>query len=139
MWNKIKTTGGLSILLLIFFAAAATGTYAQQSKASLSGTWAVKYADNSEGTMNVGKNNFTINIPEVGAIKGMIQTSGDYFESILSDRQNGINFLFGYIKGNKLEGKLQEKIPCAELKKAFKSGVAVGTNTCQSPFTAVKK
>jgi hypothetical protein len=128
------------IVFLLLVAASSTTTFAEQPKSSLSGLWAVKYADNSEGTMTVEKNTLNIKIPEVGEIKGMVQERGSYFESILSDRREGINFIFGYIKGGKVEGKLQEKFPCTELKKAFKSGVvAVGANSCQLPFTAVKK
>lgn len=135
-----KSICGILILPLFLIAISSTTMFAQQPKSSLEGVWAVKYADNSEGIMKVEKNTFTLKMPEIGEIKGMIQGSGDYFESILSNRQNGINFLFGYIKGGKMEGKLQEKTPCAELKKAFKSGVAaVSANSCQMPFTAMKK
>lgn len=126
------------ILTSLLLAAGVTPLYAQP-KSSLAGTWAVQYADGSAGAMTVEKNTFNLKIPEIGEIKGMVQESGDYFESILSDRRNGINFLFGYIKGGKVEGKLQERMPCAELKKAFKSGVAVSSNSCQMPFSAVKK
>ncbi|MGV8056981.1 MAG: hypothetical protein AB2L12_02945 [Smithellaceae bacterium] len=138
--KKNKTIGIIIISFLLLIAASSTVTFAQQPKSSLNGVWAVKYADNSEGTMTVGKNIFNLKIPEVGEIKGMIQGSGDYFESIMSDRRDGINFLFGYLKGDKMEGKLQERTPCTELKKAFKNGVVtVSANSCQMPFTAVKK
>jgi hypothetical protein len=135
-----KFIGGIMILSLLFVAANSVNLSAQQPKSSLDGVWAVKYIDGAESIMTVEKNTFSLKIPEIGEIKGMIQASGDYFESILSSRQNGINFLFGYIKGGKIEGKLQEKMPCTELKKAFKSGVVtVGANSCQMPFTAVRK
>jgi hypothetical protein len=62
----------------------------------------------------------------------------DYFESILSDRRNGIDFIFGYIKNNSLEGKLQENKPCSELKKAFKSGIVENNSTCHVSYSATK-
>ena len=133
-----KSICGIMILGLLLPAAGITPLYAQP-KSSLAGSWTVQYADGSKGAMTVEKNTFNLRIPEIGEIKGMVQERGDYFESILSDRRNGINFLFGYIKGGKVEGKLQERMPCAELKKAFKSGVAVISNSCQMPFSAVKK
>jgi hypothetical protein len=135
-----KSMCGTIIMSVLLVAAGTTVTFAQPPKLSLDGVWAVKYVDGAESTMAVEKNAFSLKVPEVGEIKGMIQTSGDYFESILSGRQNGINFLFGYVKGGKIEGKLQEKIPCTELKKAFKNGIiTVGANSCQMPFTAVRK
>ncbi|MEI6457216.1 MAG: hypothetical protein WCO93_13075 [bacterium] len=136
---KNKSICGLAILSLLFVIVSVTNIFAQQQKSSLNGKWAVKYADSSESIMIVEKNTFNLIIPKVGKIKGMIQERGDYFESILSDRRNGINFIYGYIKNGRLEGKLQEQMPCSELKKAFKSGVADLKNSCQMPFTAVKK
>jgi hypothetical protein len=134
-----KSICSIMILSLLLLTAGASTIFAEQPKSSLTGLWFVKYADSSEGTMMVEKNTLNLKIPVVGEIKGMVQDRGDYFESILSDRREGINFIFGYIKGGKVEGKLQEKVPCTELKKVFKSGVVVMNNSCQMPFTAVKK
>lgn len=134
-----KSISGIIVLSIIMMLLTATSLFAQPQKASLDGSWSVKYADGSEGVMTVEKNTIKIKIPEIGEIKGMVQASGDYFESIMSERRNGINFLFGYLKGGKVDGKLQERMPCAELNKAFKSGVATMSNTCQASFTAVKK
>jgi hypothetical protein len=133
-----KSICGIMLLALLLVAAGITPLWAQP-KSSLAGVWTVQYADGSAGVMTVEKNSFNLQIPEIGEIKGMVQERGDYFESILSDRRNGINFLFGYIKGGKVEGKLQERMPCTELKKAFKSGVAIASSSCQMPFSAVKK
>jgi hypothetical protein len=133
-----KSICGIIILSLLLVMTGAWSVFAQP-QSSLGGTWAVQYADGSAGTMTVEKNTLTLKIPEIGEIKGIVQERGDYFESILSDRRDGVNFLFGYLKGGRVEGKLQEKMPCAELKKAFKSGVAAGANSCQLPFAAVKK
>lgn len=138
--KKIKLILVTATSVLLIAAICTVETFAAPPKASLAGTWNLTYADGSEGTMTVDKNNFTLKIPVVGEIKGMIQTSGEYFESILSERKGGINFIFGYIKGDKLEGKLQEQSPCSELKKAFTSGIAApGANSCQMPFKAVRK
>lgn len=134
-----KTIFRVMILVLILFAISSVSIFAQQPNSTLSGLWVVKYADNSEGTMLVEKNTMKIKLPAADEIKGMCETRGEYFESILSHRREGINFIFGYIKGNTLEGKLQERAPCAELKKIFKSGIAVSGNSCQLSFTAVKK
>ena len=134
-----KSIGGIMILLVLLMMTSTTSLFAEQPKSLLVGAWAVKYADGSEGAMTVEKSTINLRIPEIGEIQGMVQERGDYFESILSDRRNGINFLFGYIKGGKVDGKLQESMPCTELKKAFKSGVAVVSNSCQMPFSAVKK
>ncbi len=130
-----------SIVILSFLLVAASSgiIFAQQNKSSLSGLWVVKYADNSEGTLFIEKNILKLKIPAIDEIKGIVQESGTYFESILSDRREGINFIFGYSKGNILEGKLQERAPCAELKKSFKSGIVVSGSSCQLSFTAVKK
>ena len=131
---------GIIVLSLCLTAIAAKTTFADPPKSKLAGTWMVQYTDGSAGTMMVQGKTFNLSIPKVGEIKGMIQESGEYFESILSDRRNGINFIFGYIKGDKLEGKLQENMPCPELNKAFKNNVIkAGTSSCQAPFTAVKK
>jgi hypothetical protein len=134
-----KSVCMIMILSVLLVAASSAAISAEQPKSSLNGLWAVKYADNSEGTLTVEKNTLKLTIPAVGEIKGMVQESGTYFESILSDRREGVNFIFGYLKGGKLEGKLQERAPCPELKKAFKSGVVVINTSCQFPFTAVKK
>jgi hypothetical protein len=131
-----KSICSIAILSLLFVIVSITNIFAQQQKSALNGKWAVKYADGSESIMTVEKNTFNLMIPGVGEIKGMIQERGDYFESILSDRRNGINFIYGYIKNGRVEGRLQENIPCSELKKAFKTGVADLKNSCQMPFTA---
>lgn len=125
----------ISITLVLFFQAL---SFAQPPKDFLAGSWSVKYADGSEGEMTIEKNIIRLRIPGSGEIKGRVEQSGEYFESILSDRK-GIDFIFGYLKGGKVEGKLQENKPCAELNKAFKSGVASMSSTCQAPFSAVRK
>jgi len=138
--KRNNTIGSFIIVSLLLAAANITTCFAAPPQAALTGVWNIQYSDGSEGTMKVEKNNFKLTIPAVGEIKGLIQERGDYFESILSDRRTGINFLYGYIKGDKIEGKLQESAPCTELKKAFQSGVvAVSAKSCQFSFTAVKK
>src|SRR5574340_1458371 len=126
----------MKIVALIMGVLALTVSFAfaqQAAKPELNGLWAVKYADGSEGTMKVEKNLFILTVPAGGEIKRAFQVMGDYFECILRGRMVGVNFLFGYLKSNGIEGKLQERVPCAELKKAFKSGIAESESSCQLP------
>ncbi len=134
-----KSLYGIAVMSIIVVLLCQALSFAQPPKNSLAGSWSVKYADGSEGEMMVEKNVLKLRIPEIGEIQGRVEQSSDYFESILSGRRAGIDFIFGYLKGGKVEGKLQENKPCAELNKAFKSGVAVMSSTCQAPFTAVRK
>lgn len=122
---------------LLFVLAGAWSVPGPQAASALDGAWAVKYADGSEGRMTMGKDILMIEVPAVGELKGRLEVRSDYFESILD--RGGIYFVFGYQKGDSVEGKLQENFPCTELKKAFKSGVTEASTTCQAPFTATRK
>lgn len=126
-----------SILMLVVLAGALPAA-AQQATPELEGVWTVKYADGSAGSMTVEKDSIKLGVPVIGELKGRVEIRSDYFESIL-DRSGGINFIFGYLKSGGVEGKLQEGAPCAELKKALKSGVTESGSACQAAFTAARK
>lgn len=134
MNKHVLAAAAVSLLMGLVCALPAS---AQQAAPSLDGTWSVKFADGSQGTMTVEKGTIRITLPSVGDLKGRVEQRTDYFESIMDRR--GINFLFGYLKAGGIEGKLQESAPCAELNKAFKSGVTAAGSSCQAPFTGVKK
>ncbi len=125
----------LSVVAVFFGMSVGLPAAAQQP---LDGTWAVKFPDGSPGTMSVTNGTLAIAVPSVGDLNGAVELRTDYFESIL-DRRNGIDFIFGYLKAGGIEGKLQESAPCAELKKAFRSGVVEAGSSCQAAFTATKK
>lgn len=135
MRGMVLIAAGISLLAVI---AGALPAAAQHAAPALEGVWTVKYADGSEESMTVEKESIKFGVPLVGELKGRVEIRSDYFESIL-DRRGGIDFMYGYLKSGGAEGKLQESLPCKELKKAFKSGVVESSSTCQVAFTAVRK
>jgi hypothetical protein len=125
---------------MLFVVTAAVVLWAQGVPVgTIVGSWEVKFENGTAGTLVVDRNKATLDIPKVFQGEGGTGDRGDYVEFFMTGKGNVRLFVFGYVKGNMLEGKIQDNMPCEGLKKAFGSSVNVLKNSCQVPFKASRK
>lgn len=92
-----------------------------------------------KGSLVVAKDKATIDIPQFFKGEGGTGDRGDYVEFFMSGKGSVRYFVFGNIKGTVLESMIQDKAPCADLKKNFGELVTVINTSCQVSFKASRK
>ena len=102
------------------------------------GTWDLKFDNGVKGGLVVDKNKATIDIPRFFNDEGGTGDRGDYVEFFMTGKNNARLFVFGYVKGTVLDGKVQDKAPCEDLKKNLGDLVKIINTCCQVPFKATK-
>jgi len=136
---------GNKYLLIVIFSvmtivSASTALSAQSvPMGTIVGTWDLKFDNGAKGSLVVDKTKATIEIAKFFKGEGGTGDRGDYVEFFMSGKNNQRLFVFGFLKGGVLEGTVQDRAPCDELKKNFGNLVKVVNTSCQVPFKASKK
>ncbi len=103
------------------------------------GTWELAFDNGVKGSLIADKKKTTIDIPGFFKGEGGTGDRGDYVEFFMSGKNNKELFVFGYIKGGVLEGTVQDRVPCEEVKKNFGNLVKVTNTSCQVAFKGKRK
>ena len=133
-WHRYPAVPAIMMFLMLTAVAVAQDV----PKGTVIGTWELKFDNGVQGKLVVDKNKATIDIPKFFQGEGRTDDRGDYAEFWFSRKSGNPLFVFGFIKGGVLEGAVQDRARCEDLKKVFGPAVEVG-DTCKASFKATKK
>lgn len=134
-WHRYPAVPAIMMFLMLTAVAVAQDV----PKGTVIGTWELKFDNGVQGKLVVDKNKATIDIPNFFQGEGSTDDRGDYAEFFMTGKNAKELFVWAFIKGGVLEGGVQDKAPCEDLKKALGPAVKVSTTSCRASFKATKK